>query len=257
MTSSRPTSDLTVQTKRLLRARPLLIVVLLINGFLVVGVPLARSMSEGASELTAATNSPSPSDATTPDAANPAIATVDPVPAIIVPQHVTTGPIVTTPSTTTVARPSPAVIDPAIALAFRQVGESAGELSPLMEIASANLAGAARRLAERHAVTVPIATGVEPAATTTSSPALILINPTRTGGPVHYLVDDVAYSLEPGQSRRIAGQRQYLVRFHRGGQFGEVSYTLASGNFAFQVSSSGWDISEVAEVPGGVRLLNP
>jgi hypothetical protein len=70
--------------------------------------------------------------------------------------------------------------------------------------------------------------------------ALVIANPARNGGAVHFLVDDIAVSLEAGELRRIECQPRRRIVFHPGNQLTNVELTLEPGVFAFSVTTAGW-----------------
>jgi len=73
---------------------------------------------------------------------------------------------------------------------------------------------------------------------------LSLVNPATTGGAVHYLLNGQERTLRPGQSQQLPAGR-WRIEFHRGGNYGDAAYTLASGSYRFQVTGQGWDLLSV------------
>jgi hypothetical protein len=70
---------------------------------------------------------------------------------------------------------------------------------------------------------------------------LSIHNPRRSGGAVHYLVNGREHTLQPGESQQLPGG-QWLIEFHRGGDYGEAASTLAAGNYRFEITANGWDL---------------
>ena len=74
----------------------------------------------------------------------------------------------------------------------------------------------------------------------------VLLNPSETGGAVHYLVNGKIYSLEPGETHNLGSGDSFYIQFHRGEDFGNAEYTLVSGTYAYQVTEDGWDLQDVS-----------
>ena len=70
---------------------------------------------------------------------------------------------------------------------------------------------------------------------------LVLRNAIASGNDVHFLVNERAFSLAPGETIELTGRR-WLVRFHRGGKFGDAAYAIWPGSYEFSVNSGGWDL---------------
>ena len=69
-----------------------------------------------------------------------------------------------------------------------------------------------------------------------------LTNPTRY--PVAFLIDDVVFNLEPGDSMELPPAAN-SIRFHRGGEFGEDEVTVLADvpSYTFAVSrEEGWQV---------------
>jgi hypothetical protein len=82
---------------------------------------------------------------------------------------------------------------------------------------------------------------------TAQATGAVLINPSDSGGVVHYLVDGAAYSLHPGQMHLLDSERAPRVEFHRGGAFGDAVLDLVAGRYVFHVTQRGWTL----EATGG------
>jgi hypothetical protein len=70
---------------------------------------------------------------------------------------------------------------------------------------------------------------------------LSIYNPSRSGGAVHYLVNGQAHTLRPGESQELPTGR-WLIEFHRGGDYGDATSTLAGGSYRFEITRSGWQL---------------
>lgn len=89
----------------------------------------------------------------------------------------------------------------------------------------------------------PARTQASPATPKTARPdALILANPEENGGPVHYLLDGVVQTLNPGEKRVLVAGQTHRIRFDRGGGFGTQDLTVAKGVYHFSVSEQGWSL---------------
>jgi hypothetical protein len=94
----------------------------------------------------------------------------------------------------------------------------------------------------------PAATGLAGTGQTRANPTapVTLLNPVKTGGTVHYLLNGEVRSLRPGDKQELPSGRSWRVRFHRGADFGEAEYTPANGLYEFQVTEHGWDLSRTS-----------
>lgn len=68
------------------------------------------------------------------------------------------------------------------------------------------------------------------------------------GTAVNYTLDNVhKYSMDSGQSQKLASKGAWVITFNRGGGFGDASYTLTEGSYEFKVGDQGWDVQRKAE----------
>jgi hypothetical protein len=82
-----------------------------------------------------------------------------------------------------------------------------------------------------------------PATTTQPSevPAgLVVINPPSTGGAVHFLLAEEVITLQPGEFHVVAEIDERVVKFDRGGDFGQVEQKVSGEVWMFAVGSRGW-----------------
>lgn len=71
---------------------------------------------------------------------------------------------------------------------------------------------------------------------------IVVINPADATTAVSYVVGDVTYNMEPGYIQDMS-QASLVVRFDRGGSFGEARYTLKSGkSYKFIDTANGKDL---------------
>jgi hypothetical protein len=77
-------------------------------------------------------------------------------------------------------------------------------------------------------------------------PALVLINPPESGGPVNYAVDGEVFALAPGECQRLAGSTLRRIDFDQGDDFGYLQLQLDGGAHQFRVGPSGWSLVPVS-----------
>jgi hypothetical protein len=71
---------------------------------------------------------------------------------------------------------------------------------------------------------------------------LRLYNPAKNGGVVYFVIDQDTYSIDAGQTLELTGKDQWVVMFHRGGNFGNSRSTLKPGSYSFSVNKEGWSL---------------
>jgi hypothetical protein len=54
----------------------------------------------------------------------------------------------------------------------------------------------------------------------------------------------------------FSAQRQRVVRFHRGGNFGAAREQLTSGVYVFQATSEGWRLTQRETLPVGAVIMS-
>ena len=69
---------------------------------------------------------------------------------------------------------------------------------------------------------------------------LVFANETLNNGPVAFLVDRKIIVLKPGKSRVFPTGTKRLIRFDRGGGFGQTRQTLTTGVYHFVATDEGW-----------------
>ncbi len=57
-----------------------------------------------------------------------------------------------------------------------------------------------------------------------------------------YLVDGEVHRLGPGERHELGSAQSRAIEFHRGGDFGDISYKLSAGTYEFRVGNSGWEL---------------
>lgn len=73
---------------------------------------------------------------------------------------------------------------------------------------------------------------------------IILNNPADSGGDIHYLLNGKEFSMPPGYSQTLESDRVWTIEFDRGGERGDVRYTLRPGTFGFVVRNDEWTFAE-------------
>jgi hypothetical protein len=73
-------------------------------------------------------------------------------------------------------------------------------------------------------------------------PDVVLLNPTRNGGPVNYTLNETRCTMAAGFHQKLPGERAWIIEFDRGGSFGTARYSLTPGKYAFAVSERGWEL---------------
>jgi hypothetical protein len=94
-----------------------------------------------------------------------------------------------------------------------------------------------------------------PAPTALPRNVLFLMNPPNSGGVIHYAIEDVVVSLQPGEYQQLDDVRERRIRFHKGDDFGEVEHRLQRGTHLFAVGEMGWELRP-ADDNLARRLLN-
>ncbi len=85
---------------------------------------------------------------------------------------------------------------------------------------------------------------VEPAV---AAPALV--NPATNGLAVRCIVNGELVELGPGERRTLSGGDAWVVRFHRGGDFGAAVAPIYDGTHQFVVGPQGWALERTADAP--------
>jgi hypothetical protein len=104
-------------------------------------------------------------------------------------------------------------------------------------------------------MTAARANALPAAATGTATIGTVVIaNPTGSGGPVTFIVDENSeVNLQPGESRTLAHRSSYIIEYDRGGDFGIARRTLGQGTFQFVATERGWDLMSPSDVQSASR----
>ena len=91
-------------------------------------------------------------------------------------------------------------------------------------------------------------------AKTASSSTLQIWNNAERDVPVAFLVDSREIELADGQSHSLRGDKQRIVEFDRGGDFGTARYAVTDGQYEFIITDRGWDMVRKKSAPDGISL---
>jgi hypothetical protein len=89
-----------------------------------------------------------------------------------------------------------------------------------------------------------------------------LMSPDDAGVAIKYSINEYGYTIEPGHSQTITNDRDWVITFDRGGDFGIAQYTLSPGIYTFALTDKGWqvyhdaDMSKLASSPAKTVAKN-
>ncbi len=95
-----------------------------------------------------------------------------------------------------------------------------------------------------YTVTQPVRS-LPPAPTFDGGP-IVLTNAATNDKAVEYSVNGNRYVIKPGQSQKFVHDREWIVEFDRGQNFGSAQYSLKATNYKFKPTSKGWELFESA-----------
>ena len=88
-----------------------------------------------------------------------------------------------------------------------------------------------------------------------------LENPAKNGVTVRCLVNGKVVELGPGRAASLAAGKQWLIEFHRGGDFGTAKYKMSRGTYTFMKTDHGWELyrtsPEIQEPPAAKEAAWP
>ena len=86
----------------------------------------------------------------------------------------------------------------------------------------------------------------DPALPANAAPPVLvrIMNPTATNGPISFMINGQVVQLQAGEAGEFRVDGSGLVKFDRGGNFGESSYTLKQGDYRFAPTAKGWELYE-------------
>ena len=209
------------------------------------------AMAQGNIEISQASPAPPVVDANVAAPKRTAVPThADSQPAVQVDSSIPPEEVVVDPAPPASLPPSPpptALADPPATALPREplvveIQEAINSLKPLL--AQARKAFSEIPLTASPGPDSPSDLGQEiPAQPEKSSPPLFcLVNPSQSGGEVHYAVDGTIFSLRPGEYHELALGAERQIEFHRGEDFGYTKLALREGVYVFIVGAGGWDL---------------
>ena len=74
-----------------------------------------------------------------------------------------------------------------------------------------------------------------------------IVNSSDASLTVRFLVNGELVALLPGERRELSGGDAWVVRFHRGGEYGAATEILYGGEHRFVVGSQGWQLEPVED----------
>ena len=77
-----------------------------------------------------------------------------------------------------------------------------------------------------------------------SAQTLTIRNMASNRGAVAFLANGQKVSLKTGEAKEFGIDQPQRIQFHRGGKFGNASYTLSKGTYQFEVTPKGWALKE-------------
>lgn len=80
-----------------------------------------------------------------------------------------------------------------------------------------------------------------------SKDRIIIRNSPKSGNSVAFLINKEVRQLVPGESVELPADTKQVVRFHRGGEFGNASASLSAGVFEFQATARGWYLEPIQQ----------
>jgi hypothetical protein len=76
-----------------------------------------------------------------------------------------------------------------------------------------------------------------------------IVNAATNTATVRFVVNGEMVELKPGQRRTLSGGDSWVVRFHRGGEFGAAYEPIYDGTHEFVVGPRGWNLERTADRP--------
>lgn len=75
-----------------------------------------------------------------------------------------------------------------------------------------------------------------------------ITSPADAGATLAYSLNQYEYVIQPGESQMLTNDREWIITFDRGGDFGTARYTLFPGSYEFALTEKGWEIYHDADV---------
>lgn len=75
-----------------------------------------------------------------------------------------------------------------------------------------------------------------------------IVSPDDAGVALSYSLNEFDYTIAPGESQTISNDREWIITFDRGGEFGTARYSLAPGLYSFKLTEQGWQVYHDADL---------
>lgn len=75
-----------------------------------------------------------------------------------------------------------------------------------------------------------------------------IMSPEDAGAPIAYSLNEYDYTIQPGESQTLTNDREWVITFDRGGNFGTARYTLYPGIYEFELTKNGWEVYHDSDV---------
>jgi hypothetical protein len=75
-----------------------------------------------------------------------------------------------------------------------------------------------------------------------------IVCPDDLGAELTYTLNEHEYTIKPGESQTLVNNRQWVITFDRGADYGTAQYSMSAGTYTFALTKKGWDIYHDADV---------
>ena len=69
-----------------------------------------------------------------------------------------------------------------------------------------------------------------------------IVNPADSKTELNYMLNGRPYTLPPGHYQDLGIDRQWVIRFDRGGPFGAAKYSIGGAKHRFTPTKKGWEL---------------
>lgn len=82
-----------------------------------------------------------------------------------------------------------------------------------------------------------------------------IVSPEEVGTPLSYSLNGHKFTIKPGETQDLVNDRDWVIEFDRGEEFGTGRYTLSPGTYEFKLTDHGWetfhddDLSKLVKKP--------
>lgn len=84
-----------------------------------------------------------------------------------------------------------------------------------------------------------------------------IVSPEDAGVAIRYSLNEFDYTIQPGEGQTISNDRDWVITFDRGGDFGTAEYTLSPGLYTFAATGKGWQVYHDADLSKVTKLPPP